>query len=84
MGLQKAKLPTALAISFLLNPFFDQKPKVIGSGLMTAYQYMKAVSENLAKMQDTLDSKSTHPYHPSDSTEQNSNKQDLPPCENAN
>ena len=35
LGLQKAKLPTALAISVFLNPFFGQKPKVIGSGLMT-------------------------------------------------
>ena len=45
---------------------------------------MKVQSELLAKMHNILDSKSTHPFHPSDSREDDSDDEDLPPHENAN
>jgi hypothetical protein len=37
--LQKDKLPTAMAISTLLYPFFVLRPRIVGCGLMSDRQY---------------------------------------------
>jgi hypothetical protein len=40
--LQKDKLPTAMAISTLLNPIFGLRPRIFGCGLMSDGQYNQA------------------------------------------
>ncbi|KAL7519142.1 hypothetical protein ACHAWX_003935 [Stephanocyclus meneghinianus] len=53
-GLKKIDCQLPLAVSALLNPIFGQKPKVVGSGLMTEYQFDQARKGLNHKMQICL------------------------------
>ncbi len=56
--LQKDKLPTAMAISTLLNPIFGLRPRIVGCGLMCDRQYDQARRDLVRMIQDILDARS--------------------------
>ncbi len=56
--LQKDKLPTAMAISTLLNPIFGLRPRIVGRGLMSDRQYNRARRDLVRMIQDILDTRS--------------------------
>ncbi len=55
--LQKDKLPTAMAISTLLNPIFGLRPRIVGCGLMSDRQYDQARRDLVRMIQDILDAR---------------------------
>ena len=54
-SLDERNLPDALATPALLNPMFGNERRIVGSGLMSEGQYLKARQNLLSKMQDILD-----------------------------
>lgn len=57
LQLTERQLPEALGTTALLNPLFGPKSKIVGAGMMTLSQYIKARTSLLSKMQDILDKK---------------------------
>ena len=55
LSLDERNLPDALATPALLNPMFGYERRIVGSGLMSEGQYLKARQNLLSKMQDILD-----------------------------
>ncbi len=55
LSLNDRHLPDALATPTLLNPMFGNEKSIVGSGLMSEGQYLKARQHLLCKMQDILD-----------------------------
>ena len=55
LSLNERNLPDALATPTLLNPMFGNERRIVGSGLMSEGQYLKARQNLLSKMQDILD-----------------------------
>jgi hypothetical protein len=56
--LQKDKLPTAMAISTLLNTNFGLRPRIVGCGLMSDRQYDQTRRDLVRMIQDMLDARS--------------------------
>ncbi len=55
LSLNDRHLPDELAPPTLLNPMFSIEKRIVGSGLMSEGQYLKAWQHLLRKMQDILD-----------------------------
>ena len=57
LGLDRDTLPVAMAIGTLLNPVFGIKSKIVGSGLMSPVQFIRARAALLHKMQDIIEAR---------------------------
>ncbi len=85
--LQKDKLPTAMAISTLLNPIFGLRPRIVGCGLMSDRQYDRARRDLVQMIQDILDARSPTidvELLASDNDDRDSDDEALPVSQNIN
>ncbi len=85
--LQKDRLPTAMAISTLLNPNFGLRPRIVGCGLMSDRQYVQARRDLVRMMQDILDARSPTidvELLASDNDDRDSDDEALPVTQNIN
>ncbi len=86
LSLNDRHLHDALATPTLLNPMFGNEKRIVGSGLMSEGQYLKARQHLLQKMQDILDKNNPGLcYTLSDISSSSDDKDDdIPQCDNIN
>jgi hypothetical protein len=86
LSLNDRHLPDALATPTLLTPMCGNKKRIIGSGLMSERQYLKARQHLFCKMKDILDKNDpVLCYTLSDHSSSTDDKDDdIPQCDNMN
>lgn len=71
LDIDNDEISPALSLPALLNPMFGDKSRIVGSGLMTEKQYIKAEADLLQRMHDILDRENPIPASaPPDSRQQ--------------